>query len=155
MRNRTLLLVCLFGCLLLCNFALPEIGSIEGTWILSRVQASGTIIVGNKQTAVGDVAFTQDINETKTVSLKEDVEQNLKINGCKFVFKGNNYEFYRKGETLSHQGNWTIKGDSLLLNRTYVKDPLSNKIFGLDQQTLQLGISYNGNPVILIFTKKQ
>ncbi len=154
MDNKTPLSFCLFGYLLLCSFVLPEVSNIEGTWVLSRVQANGTIAVGNKQSAVGNASFTQDIDETTTVSLKEEVEQNLTIDRCKFIFKGDKYEFYRKGETLSHQGIWAIKGDSLLLNRAYVKEPLVNKIFSIDQQTLQLEIDYSGKPVTLIFTKK-
>lgn len=156
MTNKTFSAFCLFSYLLCCSFTmLPDYSSIEGTWILSGVEANGTITIGSKQVAVGNASFSQDIDETTIISLKDDVEQNLLINGCKFIFKGTQYAFYRRGETLSHQGNWTIKEDSLLLSRAYTKEPLVNKILRLDQQNLKLEIDYKGKPVTLIFTKNQ
>lgn len=153
------LILVLLTILPMLAYGQTDLSQLEGEWILSDIQSDDSVWVAvnpNAQTpVVGDNGKLKSDYEEKRVSLVEYMQKDLSCGVTRFVFKGNQFEFYRNRE-LTFKGTYAVKGSKLVL--TYEnkggKSTKENTLVLLNREKMVLGSESKEKPVLLSFFRK-
>ena len=127
---------------------------IQGAWVLSYIDAKGTIQVLKDGNATTTISKTEK-PETIEVPLLTYIQKDMKIGLTSFVFHEQSYEFYR-GRQVTFAGNYKINGQKLKLTFGTDKEPGEkvNKIITLSANQLVIESESHQKPITLFFNKK-
>ena len=136
------------------NLLFSQSNKIEGEWTLKEIIAPTIITVNsNKVNQLKVVENDNQFSETKQITLREYLLQEMQIGKTKFVFKRKNFEFYRSSK-LTFEGEFDFQGNNITLfinSKIQNKKELKNVILMENELTLE-SIS-NGSPFIVTFVK--
>jgi len=136
------------------NLLFSQSNRIEGEWTLKEIIAPTIITVNsNKVNQLKVVENENQFSETKQITLREYLLQEMQIGKTKFVFKRKNFEFYRSSK-LTFEGEFDFQGNNITLfinSKIQNKKELKNVILMENELTLE-SIS-NGSPFIVTFVK--
>jgi hypothetical protein len=136
-----------------------DLNLLQGEWVLSDIQSKDSVWVSVNPDAQGKVTtdgknVSQNYQEKK-ISLVEYMQKSMTCGITKFVFKGNQFQFYRNNE-LTFEGTFKSKGDKILLEYTSGpdKNTKENTLVSLSADKLVLASESKEKPVLLTFFKK-
>ena len=136
------------------NLLFSQSNKIEGEWTLKEIIAPTIITVNsNKDNQLKVVENDNQFSETKQITLREYLLQEMQIGKTKFVFKRKNFEFYRSSK-LTFEGEFDFQGNNITLfinSKIQNKKELKNVILMENELTFE-SIS-NGSPFIVTFVK--
>lgn len=136
------------------NLLFSQSNKIEGEWTLKEIIAPTIITVNsNKVNQLKVVENENQFSETKQITLREYLLQEMQIGKTKFVFKRKNFEFYRSSK-LTFEGEFDFQGNNITLfinSKIQNKKELKNVILRENELTFE-SIS-NGSPFIVTFVK--
>lgn len=136
------------------NFLCAQQNRIDGEWILKEVFAPAIITVNtDKANQLKVVENENQFLETKKITLREYLLQDMQIGITKFVFKRKKFEFYRSSK-LSFEGEFDFQGNNITLlvnSKIQNKKELKNVILNENEMTFE-SIS-DGYPFIITFVK--
>ena len=136
------------------NLLFSQSNKIEGEWTLKEIIAPTIITVNsNKVNQLKVVENDNQFSETKQITLREYLLQEMQIGKTKFVFKRKNFEFYRSSK-LTFEGEFDFQSNNITLfinSKIQNKKELKNVILMENELTFE-SIS-NGSPFIVTFVK--
>jgi hypothetical protein len=136
------------------DFLCAQPNRIDGEWILKEVFAPAIITVNTDKTNQLKVIENENqFIETKQITLREYLLQEMQIGITKFVFKSNKFEFYRSSK-LTLEGEFDFQGNNITLlinSKIQNKKELKNVILNENEMTFE-SIS-DGYPFIITFIK--
>jgi len=136
------------------NLLFSQSNKIEGEWTLKEIIAPTIITVNsNKDNQLKVVENDNQFSESKQITLREYLLQEMQIGKTKFVFKRKNFEFYRSSK-LTFEGEFDFQGNNITLftnSKIQNKKELKNVILMENELTFE-SIS-NGSPFIVTFVK--
>jgi hypothetical protein len=136
------------------NLLFSQSNRIEGEWTLKEIIAPTIITVNsNKVNQLEVVENENQFSETKQITLREYLLQEMQIGKTKFVFKRKNFEFYRNSK-LTFEGEFDFQGNNITL---FINSKIQNKkelkSVILMENELTFETISNGSPFILTFVK--
>lgn len=140
-------------------FAQSTANQLQGEWILSDIQSKDSIWVAihpDLQTPTTSNGKTSSSDfQQKKISIVEYMQKDLVCGTTRFVFKGNQFEFYRNQE-LTFKGTYKLHGKKLMLEyeNGNGKGTKENTLISLTNEKLVLGSESKEKPVALSFFKK-
>lgn len=155
--NKLILLILMMAPLI--GFAQVDANQLEGEWILSDIQSKDSIwIAVNPNAQIPAQSNGKKVSaeyEQKKISIVEYMQKDLACGITRFVFKGNQFEFYRN-EKLTFKGTYKTKGTQLVLEyeNNEGKGTKRNTLVTLTEEKLVLGSESKEKPVLLSFFKK-
>jgi hypothetical protein len=137
-----------------CTSLFSQNNRLEGVWILNEIIAPTLITVDrNKSSHLKINSNENQIVETKQITLREYLLEEMQIGITKFLFNGNKFEFYRNSNLTSH-GKFEFEEDliSLYINSsTNNKKEFKNVI--LNDKVMTFESISNGHTFTLSFVK--
>jgi hypothetical protein len=106
------------------NLLFSQSNKIEGEWTLKEIIAPTIITVNsNKDNQLKVVENDNQFSDTKQITLREYLLQEMQIGKTKFVFKRKNFEFYRSSK-LTFKGEFDFQGNNITL---FINSKIQNK----------------------------
>jgi len=136
-----------------------DLNLLQGEWVLSDIQSKDSVWVSANPNGQGNVTAngksTTNNYEEKRISLVEYMLKSMTCGVTKFVFTGEQFEFYRNNE-LTFEGKFKVKGTKIVLE--YMAGPdektKENTLISLSDNKLVLASESREKPVLLTFFKK-
>lgn len=155
--NKLILMILIMAPML--AFAQSDVSQLQGEWVLSDIQSNDSVWVAvnpNAQlpTSTDGKKLTNDYQQKK-ISIVEYMQKDLSCGITRFVFNGNQFEFYRN-QLLTFKGTYTVNGTKLTLEyeNGSGKSTKENTLVSLSEEKLVLGSESKEKPVLLSFFKK-
>jgi hypothetical protein len=136
-----------------------DLNLLQGEWVLGDIQSKDSVWVSANPDGQGNISangknITKNYEEKK-ISLVEYMQQSMTCGLTKFVFKGEQFEFYRNNE-LTFAGKFIVKGNKIILEYQSGPDEKTkeNTLVSLSANKLVLASESKEKPVLLAFSKK-
>lgn len=155
--NKLILMILIMAPML--AFAQSDVNQLQGEWVLSDIQSNDSVWVAVNPNAqlpanTDGKKLTYDYQQKK-ISIVEYMQKDLSCGITRFVFNGNQFEFYRN-QLLTFKGTYTVNGTKLTLEyeNGSGKSTKENTLVSLSEEKLVLGSESKEKPVLLSFFKK-